>query len=46
MWVMRHFPLQYLVSRFVWPDIYKQASYKNIASEEGEWVERELPWSI
>ncbi|MFG0261467.1 MAG: glycosyltransferase family 2 protein [Novipirellula sp. JB048] len=45
-WMMRHFPLQYLASRFVWPDMYRDLRYKNIASQDGEWVERTLPWSI
>lgn len=44
--LLRHFPLQYLISRFVFPDLYRELSYKNIVSHDGEWCERTLPWSI
>ncbi|MCM2375243.1 glycosyltransferase family 2 protein [Aporhodopirellula aestuarii] len=45
-WMMRHFPLQYLVSKYVWPDLYRSLSYKNLLFHNGEWREGTLPWSI
>ncbi|WP_372719109.1 glycosyltransferase family 2 protein [Novipirellula sp.] len=45
-WIMQHFPLQYLVSRFIWPEMYRDLRYKNIAFQNEEWAERSLPWSI